>query len=235
MTDPHSAIPEYAQPQLWRRYENWRAGRYERLLAKNASKFPRLRNRRSFRRLVGLLIVFLIVLTISAVIAFFSSVWFVAPYLASLFGILATLSILKVVTGAIADAPVSALDEIQLAQRNSARSIGYIVLYTLTFIPFMFLILMGSAFEKVSGQNVYGVGVVLVTIALIGSCTPTILTSWWLDDPDPEDYLTSENTEPVDLEQPEPEPDPELPTDAATTLAAIEPASDRDPPAPARW
>ncbi|WP_328857176.1 hypothetical protein OG579_18795 [Williamsia herbipolensis] len=237
MTDPHSAIPEHAQPQSWRRYENWRARRYERLLAKNATRWPRLRNRRWFRRLVVLLAMFLLLLLVAAVIAFFTNEWlFFIPYLVSLSGILATLVLLKTVTGSVADAPVSALDEIQLAQRNSARSIGYLVLFTLSFIPFMMLIVMGSAFTLVSGRNVYGIGVLLITTTLIGTCTPTMLTSWWMADPDPEDFDQldefGETSAPTVEEQPGPADPPGPPTPAATQP---HPTAHDDPPTPATW
>ncbi|GGF35942.1 hypothetical protein [Williamsia phyllosphaerae] len=228
MSDPNSAIPEHAKPQLWRRYETWRAVRYERTIAKNAGRYPRLRNRRSFRRLVTLLVAFLLMLVVSAVIAFVNSTWFLIPYLVSLGGILTTLTVLKVVTGSVADAPVSALDEIQLAQRNSARSIGYFVLFSLMFIPFVMLTFMGSAFDLVSGQNVYGVGILLITITLIGTCTPTMLTSWWQADPDPDDFVVDEGVE-DEHETPAP------PTQPAPTTATRAPARDLDPPAPAPW
>ncbi|WP_200932732.1 hypothetical protein [Williamsia sp. Leaf354] len=240
MTDPHSAIPEHAQPQAWRRYENWRARRYERLLVKNATKWPRLRTRRWFRRLVVLLAMFLLLLLVAAVIAFFTNEWlFFIPYLVSLSGILATLVLLKTVTGSVADAPVSALDEIQLAQRNSARSIGYLVLFTLSFIPFMMLIVMGSAFALVSGRNVYGIGVLLITTTLIGTCTPTMLTSWWMADPDPEDFDEIDEidrsdeiaTSPVD-EHTDPTGPPPARTPAATQP---HPTVHDDPPTPATW
>ncbi len=232
MSDPHSAIPEHAQPQVWRRYENWRARRYERLLAKNATKWPRLRNRRTFRRLVVLLVAFLLLLLVSAVIAFVSNTWFIVPYLISLVGILATLSVLKVVTGSVADAPVSALDEIQLAQRNSARSIGYLVLFSLMFIPFMMMIVMGSAFQLVTGQNVYGLGVLLITITLVGTCTPTILTSWWMADPDPEDFADDPGDDDTEATSAEPVAAENDPTPARATTTTT---GELDPPAPAPW
>ncbi len=188
MTDPHSTIPEHAQPALWRRYENYRAQRYERTLARYRGRYPRLRNRRAFRRLALTLVGFLGLVLASAIVAFIVGYWLFIPFIIGLVGVVALMSILRVVTGSVADAPVSALDEIQLAQRNSARSLGYIVLFSLMFIPYLLLIFLGSARDQIPGHTVYAIGILLISLVLIGSCTPIILTSWWQADPDPEDF-----------------------------------------------
>lgn len=228
MSDPNSAIPEHAQPQVWRRYENWRAVRYERSIGKYAGRYPNMRNRRAFRRLTLTLGAFLVTLVVAGVYAMFTQLWFWIPFVIGLIGTVSTLTILRIVTGSVADAPVSALDEIQLAQRNSARSIGYIVLFSLMFIPYLLLIFLGSAMDLVSGQNVYGIGVLLISLVLVGSSTPTILVSWWQADPDPDDFAVDETVE-DDPEEPaarsQPAPDP----------APLAPARDLDPPAPAPW
>lgn len=228
MSDPNSTIPEHAKPQLWRRYETWRAVRYERSVAKYAGRYPGMRNRRSFRRLTLTLGAFLAVLVVAGVAALFTHLWFWIPFVIGLIGTVSTLTILRIVTGSVADAPVSALDEIQLAQRNSARSIGYIVLFSLMFIPYLLLIFLGSANDLVSGQNVYGIGVLLISLVLVGSSTPTILVSWWQADPDPDDFAVDE----VTGDEPE--------TVSAESHSASEsisraPARDLDPPAPAPW
>lgn len=195
MTDPYSAIPEEATPALWRRYEQWRGQRHQEFNAKNSHRLTSWRTRRTFRRLVVAQVFFATVLLISSIIAFFTSGWFLLPFMIGLLGIITTLYLLRIVTGSIADTPVTALDEIQVAQRNSARSIGFTVLYCLMFIPYAVLIVL-SFRDEVPGQAVYGSAILLITLVLSAICVPTMLTAWWMADPDPEDLeaLSSDPT-----------------------------------------
>ncbi|WAC54368.1 hypothetical protein [Gordonia sp. SL306] len=190
MRDPNSAIPEEATPALWRRYDEWRAGRHLRFNEKHAGALNSWRNRRGARRLVLTQVTTLTVALAGAVMAF-STMWFAIPFIIGVLGSCAAQYALRIVTGSVADTPVPALDEIQLAQRNSARSIGFFVLYTLMFIPYLILIVLGSR-DSVSGQSVYGTGILLITLVVIAVVLPTMLTAWWMNDPDPEDLVTSE-------------------------------------------
>ncbi|MYR06573.1 hypothetical protein GTV32_09735 [Gordonia sp. SID5947] len=188
MRDFNSAIPEEATPALWRRYDEWRAGRHLRFNEKHAGRLTSWRNRRGARRLV-LLQVATLVLALAGALMSFVTAWFLIPFLLGVFGSIAVQYALRIVTGSIADTPVPALDEIQLAQRNSARSIGFAVLYTLMFIPYIILIVLGTQ-DSVSGQSVYGTAILLITLVVIAVVLPTMLTAWWMNDPDPEDLVT---------------------------------------------
>jgi hypothetical protein len=186
MTDPYSAIPEEATPALWRRYEEWRGRRHQEFNDKNAHRLTSWRTRRTYRRLVLVQAFFAILLILSSILAFFDTGIFLVPFLIGLVGIMTTLYLMRIVTGSIADTPVTALDEIQVAQRNSARSIGFTVLYCLMFIPYAVLVVL-SFDEQVSGQAVYGSAILLITLVLSAISVPTMLTAWWMADPDPED------------------------------------------------
>ncbi|MGC4962616.1 hypothetical protein [Gordonia sp. DT101] len=190
MRDPNSAIPEDATPALWRRYDEWRAGRHLRFNEKHAGALNSWRTRRGARRLV-LLQVSALVVTLAGAVMSFATMWFVIPFVVGVVGSCTVQYALRIVTGSIADTPVPALDEIQLAQRNSARSIGFVVLYSLMFIPYLILIILGTN-DSVSGQSVYGTAILLITLVVIAVVLPTMLTAWWMNDPDPEDLITSE-------------------------------------------
>lgn len=190
MRDPYSAIPAEATPALWRRYDAWRADRHAKFNARYAGTLTGWRNRRSVRRLVLLQIVGLLVIIASSIVAFITY-WFFVPFIVGLAVAMGAMIMLRIVTGSIVEAPASALDEIQLAQRNSARSFGYITLYTLMFIPYTVLIVIGGR-DQVDGQVVYGAGILLISMLLTGTMVPNMLTSWWIDDPDPEDFETFE-------------------------------------------
>ncbi|NDZ96325.1 hypothetical protein G3I13_03865 [Streptomyces sp. SID6673] len=190
MRDPNSAIPEDATPALWRRYDEWRAGRHLRFNEKHAGALNSWRTRRGARQLVLLQVSALVVALVGAVTSF-ATMWFVIPFVVGVIGSLLVQYALRIVTGSIAGTPVPALDEIQLAQRNSARSVGFFVLYTLMFIPYAILIVLGTH-DSVNGQSVYGTGILLITLVAIAVALPTMLTAWWMNDPDPEDLVTSE-------------------------------------------
>ncbi|GAA2053737.1 hypothetical protein [Williamsia deligens] len=188
MTDPNSAIPDHLKPAIWVRYEAWRVRYYEKSQAKNAHRLPRLRNRRGARLLAGGVMASLLLLLVATALSFVTRGWFFVPFVLGLIGTVTFLRMLGIVTGNLAEAPVASLDELQLAKRNSARSIGYIVVFALMFVPYLGLILVGSAVDSVSGGTVYGFGILLITFLLIGTCSPTLLLAWWADDPDPEDF-----------------------------------------------
>lgn len=196
MHDPNSAIPEEAKPAIWRRYDEWRGERHRRFAERTAGQLPRLRNRGSYRRVVLAQAVAVTVTIVGAGTAFVTSTWFMIPFLAGTAGSLVCTWVLRIITGSIGDAPVSALDEIQLAQRNSARSIAFIVLTTLMFIPY-FLLLAFTVPDRLNHQAVYGVAMLLAAFLIAAGLLPSMLTAWWMSDPDPEDF-----SEPGDVTAP---------------------------------
>ncbi|MEE3849255.1 hypothetical protein VZC37_02860 [Gordonia sp. LSe1-13] len=185
MRDPNSAFPEEATPQLWRRYDRWRGERHVEFNRKHERSLLRWRNRRGYRTLVVAQIVFIVMGLVAAGLAYVTG-WFIVPFLGSLVGSIVSQYLLRIVTGSIADTPASALDEIQAAQRNSARSIGFFVTYMLMFIPYFILIGLGTQ-DQVSGDAVYGTAILLIMLMVTATMTPGLLTTWWMSDPDPED------------------------------------------------
>lgn len=95
-------------------------------------------------------------------------------------------TMLQIVSGRQGDAPRDALDEWEIEQRNSARSIGLTVTQFVTLIPVMYLIVVGSL--DVDMTNVpYAGGVLVLTALMIGGCTPAMILGWSSSDPDPDD------------------------------------------------
>lgn len=231
MTDPNSAIPDHIKPAPWVRYEEWRVRQYEKTQAKNAHRLAGMRNRRGARILACGVLVSLVLLVIASATSFVSHVWFFIPFILGLAGVFGFLKLLGIVTGNIAEAPVASLDELQLAKRNSARSIGYLAVFSLMFIPYLALIFVGSSVESVSGHTVYGFGVLLITLMLVGTCSPTLLLAWWTEDPDPEDFADTvdDAVDPASVEPTEP---PRVAADTGTSQRRDDPL---DPPAPAPW
>lgn len=187
MTDPHSPLPQVVTPSLWLRYDSWRARRHEAFARKHGHRLSSWHNRRGSRRAVILLCVSLVAILISAVLAYHT--WaFAIPFVAGLIGAIAAQYVVRIVSGAIADTPAPALDELQLAQRNAARSMSFGILVALMFIPYFVLVVLSSVYtDGVPAQYVYGSAITLVALLLTGTMIPTMLTAWWTADPDPED------------------------------------------------
>lgn len=196
MYDPNSAIPEDAKPAIWRRYDAWRGDRHRKFAARTAGQLHGWRNQRSFRRVVIAQALGATLMLVASVAAFFTKTWFLVPFLLGMVATLLCQRILRIITGSIGDAPVTALDEIQLAQRNSARSIAFIVLFSLMFIPYFVLIGL-SIPTQVSSQAIYGVAILLISLMLVAAVLPSMLTAWWLADPDPEDFADPQSLSPT--------------------------------------
>lgn len=185
MRDPNSAIPEEAQPAVWRRYDDWRAQRHLEFTRKNADKMRSWRNRRGARRLVRFQALAMMTVLAAAVLSYVTP-WFAIPFTAGVLGMLWINRSLRIVTGSTADSPAAALDELQLAQRNSARSIGFFVTYSLMFIPYAVLVVL-SLTDTATPETAYGTAILLISLLLVAITVPNALTAWWFTDPDPED------------------------------------------------
>ncbi|QNG17713.1 hypothetical protein G4H71_05830 [Rhodococcus triatomae] len=99
---------------------------------------------------------------------------------------LPTWTILQIVSGRQSDAPRDALDEWEIQQRNSARSIGLTVTQVLTIFPAIFLV-ASAAFESSGRASTYAGGLWVLTTLIIGGCTPAMILAWTRPDPEPED------------------------------------------------
>lgn len=189
MNHPNSAIPESAKPGWWRKYETWQANNHEQFLRRWGTKFPTWRNRRTARRLVIALVAAWTLILVCSLAAFFTK-WFAIPFVVLIFFVfIPSVSILRAITLNVSDAPAAALDEIQLATRNAARSLAFTLLWATMFIPYLVLIVVSIASrDSVSSQVVYGAGTLLVVLVMAATSLPTCLVGWWLNDPDPEDY-----------------------------------------------
>lgn len=195
MPDQYSTIPANATPALWLRYDEWRAARHVKFQQRHAHLLPGWHNRRGARRAVCILAVNVALLLTSAALSFFTQ-WFFVPFVLGVAGALASMYLLRVVSGSVADAPSAALDEIQLAQRHTARSMGFGILVALMFIPYFLLIGFYTVYidDAVPAQFVYGCAVTLVTLLVSGSVFPTALAAWWTTDPDIDDDSATERT-----------------------------------------
>src|SRR5690606_2656070 len=96
---------------------------------------------------------------------------------------------LQIVSGRQSDAPRHALDEREIAERNSARSIGLSVAQALLLIP-IFTLLFGASIDSLDHQALaYSMGGLALASILFSGCLPAVLLAWTRPDDDPEDLL----------------------------------------------
>ncbi len=95
-----------------------------------------------------------------------------------------TAIVLGIVSNRRAEAPVDALDELEVQLRNEARSIGLTVTQALGTAAAAYLFL-GSIF----GATNFGIsgGALMLTALSAGGATPAMLLAWTTPDYDPED------------------------------------------------
>lgn len=93
---------------------------------------------------------------------------------------------LQVVSGRQGDAPQAALDEFEIAQRNSARSIGLSITQNLMLIPVAYLIFGAVITRGADAEMAYAGGLMVLSVLLAGGCAPAMILGWIRPDPDPE-------------------------------------------------
>ncbi|WP_337110465.1 hypothetical protein [Prescottella equi] len=178
-----------ADPGLLERYQDFRTRRF----LKNEDQFkhwlPGWRTRARRRILVVTLAVILgCMLAVGAVCL---TNMRVGPllWLPACLAFMAVWTTLQIVSGRQGDAPRHALDEWEVQQRDSARSIGLTVTQALTFVPAMFLIVAGSLDLDIDRSNLtYSAGLFVLTTLIAGACSPAMILAWTRPDPEPDDH-----------------------------------------------
>lgn len=186
MPDPNLTIPDSATPNWLLRYGDRRARAYARRKDRTRHLFPRLRTQRARRTLVCLLAVALTVAVAAAVATFWNRTAATIPFTVAVLATAALLTTIRVTTDAVADAPADGLDEIQLAQRNAARSLTYTLIVPIVLAFYLAAIWLSTR-EEVAGATVGALAMVLVAVVLATICLPDVLLTWWLVDDDEEE------------------------------------------------
>lgn len=169
------------------RYQDYRTRRFIKFERKYASALPRWRNRRRRRTLVvGLSMTFVVMFGV-AILCAFDLWWAPLLWLPACAVFFPMWIALQIVSGRRGDAPEAALDEYEIQQRNSARSIGLTVTQNLMLIPIFYLIFGSVITHGADTDMAYAGGLMAITVLLIGGCTPAMILGWTrrsdVDDP----------------------------------------------------
>ncbi|MEZ5149740.1 hypothetical protein ACWDTG_13550 [Rhodococcus zopfii] len=173
---------------LLERYEAHRTHRFLENQERMSGWLPSWRTRARRRLLTAILVVVLACMFAATTATYFIPVAALA-WLPLTLVFLATWTTLQIVSSRLSDAPRHALDEREISERNSARSIGLGVAQVLVMIPILAL-LLGSTIDSVNHQDLaYAAGGFTLASILFAGCLPAMILAWIRPDDDPEDAL----------------------------------------------
>lgn len=169
------------------RYQDYRTRRFLKTERTHANSLPGWRSRSRRRILVvGLGATFAVMLLVGVLTAA-GLQWAPLLWLPACVLFFPIWIALQIVSGRRGDAPEAALDEFEVAQRNSARSIGLTATQYLMLLPIGYLIVGSTATGGTDENLAYAGGLLALTMLLIGGCLPAMILGWTRSDPDPED------------------------------------------------
>lgn len=172
------------KPALLDRYQDYRTRRFLKNERTYARALPRWRTQRRRRLLVvGLSITFVFMFVVSLLCAF-GLQWAPLLWLPACALYFPLWIVLQIVSGRQGDAPEAALDEYEVQQRNSARSIALSVTQNLMLIPSFYLIFGAVITGGTDVDMAYAGGLMSLTVLSIGACTPAMILGWSRPDPD---------------------------------------------------
>lgn len=172
-----------------RRIDEWRADRYERRRAQYSRTLPAWHNGRSRRTLVAVTVVLLIAMWVSAAATYWTF-WAMIGVLVSTVAALAGMSLVKICSEDVTDAPRGALDEFELREKDAARSFGFLVFWTAGFVPYLALILLAEKPAHYPGAIAYTGAFLVVAALMSGALSPVLLAAWTKrDGPHGDPYL----------------------------------------------
>ena len=179
--------PTQSDENVFTRYEAYRTRRFLQNESKYANSLVGWRSRRRRRLLVvGLGATFAFMFAVGVVCAF-GVTWAPLLWIPACALFFPMWIALQIVSGRRGDAPAGALDEYEIAQRNSARSVGLTVTQYLMLVPIFYLIFGAVITGGTDTDMAYAGGLMAVTMLLVGGCTPTLMLAWTRTDPVAED------------------------------------------------
>ncbi len=177
----------YASTGLLDRYQSYRLRRWEAQGRRTADLLPSWRTRERRRFLVVVVAAALGTLFLTGLLCAFDLRWAPVVWAPAALVFVPAWGILRVGAGRLDNAPSQALDEMQIEQRDAARSIGLAITQSFTVIPVFYLILSGAFFPDTNAfHTAYAGGTMTLAALLAGGCTPGMILAWTRPDPDPE-------------------------------------------------
>lgn len=175
------------EADLIERYQTYRTRRFLKQERSWANSLPSWRSQHRRRLLVGVLTANFVFMFAVSLLCAFGVQWAPLLWLPACLVFFPLWIALQIVSGRRGDAPKGALDEFEIAQRNSARSIGLTVTQNLMMVPVTYLI-FGAVFTGGTDADMaYAGGLMALTMLLAGGCSPAMILGWVRPDPDADD------------------------------------------------
>lgn len=173
---------QQAERTIIDRYQDFRTKRFLKHERTYANALPALRTQRRRRMLVVGLALTLAMMTVVSVLCAFGFRQAALLWLPACVLFFPAFIVLQIVSGRHGDAPTGVLDEFELEQRNSARSIGLAVTQNLMLLPIGYLIVVSTAVTDVDTKAAldmaYAGGLMALAVLMIGACTPAMILGW---------------------------------------------------------
>ena len=170
------------EPTIIDRYQNLRTRRFLKHERMYANALPGWRTQRRRRLLVvglGLALALMVCVSVLCAFGFRQAALLWIPACLVFFPLWI---VLQIVLGRQGDAPPGTLDEFELQQRNSARSIGLTVMQNLMLLPIFYLIIMSTSMTNVDADTAldmaYAGALMALAALMIGSCLPAMILGW---------------------------------------------------------
>ncbi|MGW0180977.1 hypothetical protein [Nocardia sp. NPDC003345] len=171
--------------------DRYRARRVRRWPAREkqiSGMLPGWRTTRRRRTLVAVTAAALGLMFAAGVLCAFGLEWAALPGGVAALLFLPAWTMVRIVADAQDNAPADTLDELEFAQRETARSLGLTITQTLSVFPIMYLIWAGALFPEADAfRTAYAGGVMILATLLAGGCAPAMILAWTETDLEPED------------------------------------------------
>ncbi|WP_193044086.1 hypothetical protein [Mycolicibacterium baixiangningiae] len=166
------------------RYQDYRTRRFLKTERAYANKLPGWRSQPRRRLLVIVLAATFAFMFAVSVLCAFGIDWAPLLWLPACLVFLPAWTMLQIVSGRQGDAPQAALDEYEVQQRNSARSIGLTVTQYLMLVPIFYLVFGATLTGGTDTDMAYAGGSMALAVLLVGGCLPAMILGWIRPDPE---------------------------------------------------
>lgn len=173
-----------AESTLIDRYQNYRTRRFLKRERTYANSLPGWRTQRRRRVLVVTLAVTFAFMFAVSVMCALGIQWAPLLWFPACLVFFPAWGVLQIVSGRQGDAPEAALDEYEVQQRNSARSIGLTVTQYLMLVPIFYLVFGATLTGGADTDMAYAGGLMALTVLMVGGCLPAMILGWIRPDPD---------------------------------------------------
>ncbi|OKH66533.1 membrane protein [Mycobacterium sp. SWH-M5] len=171
-----------SKPNLIDRYQDYRTRRFLKHESTYSNSLPRWRTQGRRRVLVGVLAASLALMVVTSVVCALGIRQAALMWLPACAVFFPAWIVLQIVLGRQSDAPTATLDEYEVAQRNSARSIGLSVIQSLMLVPIFFLIIVSTHLTDADAATIrdlaYAGALMALAALMIGSCLPAMILGW---------------------------------------------------------